>query len=410
MLKKASVFLLFMAMTALTASAQGPATRGRGAQFSRPRVVSPQVNANNTITLRFYAPEAKSVTVIGEIDGRNHPMTKGTDGVWTVTIGPLAPDVYNYQFLVDGVVAMDPQNPAVKLGFGAFPPANLVEVPAKGLTFDDAQNVPHGTVRIETYESTSIGAPRTLWIYTPPGYDTGTQKYPVFYLLHGSGNGDSSWVLTGRENLIMDNLIAEGKAKPMIIVNPLGYARQGINLGPVSLAAQEALGGRGRGRGPGRAPAGAARGRGRGGAQNSLFAKDLLNDVIPYVQKHFRTYTDADHRAIGGLSMGGGQTIAIGFTHTNLFHSIVIMSAGARNADQTYPAFFDNPAQTNKTLKVLWLGVGAADPIAGAGAKALHATLTAKGIHHTYWLLPGARHEWVVWRHALDVVAPLLWR
>ena len=157
-------------------------------------------------------------------------MTKDEGGVWSVTIGPLAPDVYNYQFNVDGVIAMDPVNPAVKLGFGAFPPANLFEIP--GDEFDDAKNVPHGTVRVETYHSKTMGVPRTLWIYTPPGYESGNTRYPVFYLLHGSGNTDNSWMLTGRANYIMDNLIAEGKTKPMIIVNPLGYVRQGVNLAP----------------------------------------------------------------------------------------------------------------------------------------------------------------------------------
>jgi enterochelin esterase-like enzyme len=381
------------------APAGAPAARGGG---RGPQLVSPQVNRDRTVTIRFRAPNAKEVVVIGEIDGKDHPMMKGDDGVWTVTIGPLAPDVYNYQFRVDGVVAMDPQNPSVKLGFGAFPPANLVEVPDdNGLTFDDAKPVPHGTVRLETYDSKSIGAPRTLWIYTPPGYEKSKSKYPVFYLLHGAGNIDSSWILTGRENYIMDNLIAEGKSKPMIIVNPLGYAREGIGLGPDRAADQPAA------QGP---PAGRGAGTPGGGQQNSLFAQDLLNDVIPYVEKTYRTYADADHRALGGLSMGGGQTVAIGFTHMNLFHYIIVMSAGAQNADQTYPDFFASPAATNKTLKLLWLGVGSDDNLAGQGAKALDATLTAKGINHGMWILPGARHEWVVWRHALYEVAPKMFQ
>lgn len=383
--------------------AGGPGGRGGGGGGrGGPQFTSPQVNADRTITLRFRAPNAKEVAVIGEIDGKDHPMTKDDNGVWTATIGPLAPDVYNYQFRADGVVAMDPQNPSVKLGFGAFPSASLVEVPGDGLVFDDAKAVPHGTVRIETYDSKSIGAPRTLWIYTPPGYDRGNQKYPVWYLLHGAGNTESSWMMTGRANYIMDNLIAEGKAKPMIIVNPLGYVRPGVGLGP-----ERAPDPAGR-----RAPAGgppAAGGAGRGGQQNNAFMNDLLDDVIPYVEKTFRTLKDPDHRALGGLSMGGGQTIQIGFTHTNLFHYIVIMSMGVQNADQTYPEFFANPATTNKTLKLLWLGVGKDDTLVGANAKALEATLTAKGITHTFRLTEG-RHEWVVWRHHLDEVAPQLFR
>ena len=381
-----------------------PAGRGSGGGGRGAALVSPQVNPDHTITLRFRAPNAKEVVVIGEIDGKDHPMTKDDAGVWSVTIGPLAPDVYNYQFRTDGVVAMDPQNPSVKLGFGAFPPASLVEVPGDGLVFDDARPVPHGTVRLETYASKTVGAPRTLWIYTPPGYDKGNQKYPVFYLLHGAGNIDSSWILTGRENYIMDNLIAEGKAKPMIVVNPLGYVQQGVGLGPVRAVDQAATGGRGA------APAGASGGRGRDAAQpNNAFADDLLNDVIPYVEKTYRTLKDPDHRALGGLSMGGGQTISVGFPHTELFHYLIIMSMGTQNADTQYPAFFANPAATNKVLKLLWLGVGKDDQLVGPQAKALDATLTAKGITHTFEVSEG-RHEWVVWRHALYEVAPKMFR
>jgi enterochelin esterase-like enzyme len=380
-------FMVVAAVAVALASAQAPGGSGRGR--GGPALVSPQVDADRTVTLRFRAPNAKDVVAIGEIDGKDHPMTKDAAGVWSVTIGPLPPDIYNYQFRVDGVVAMDPQNPQVKLGFGAFPPASLVEVPGDGLVFDDAKPAPHGTVRLETYDSKTVGAPRSLWIYTPPGYDKGNQKYPVFYLLHGAGNIDSSWILTGRENIIMDNLLAEGKTKPMIIVNPLGYVEEGVGLGPVRAADASATGG-------------------RGGPANA-FGDDLINDVIPYVEKNFRTLKDADHRALGGLSMGGGQTISVGFPHLDLFHTLVIMSMGAQNADTTYPAFFANPATTNKTLKLLWLGVGKDDNLVGSQAKALEATLVAKGIKHVYSVSEG-RHEWVVWRHALYEVAPQMFR
>jgi enterochelin esterase-like enzyme len=377
-----------------TVRAQAP---GQPAPATAPRrapIVSPQVNADRTLTLRFRAPNAQQVDVIGEIDGKDHPMMKGADGVWSATIGPLAPDVYNYQYRVDGIIAMDPSNPAVKLGFGAFPPANLVEIPDTGLTFDDARPVPHGTVRMETYQSKSIGAPRVLWVYTPPGYEQGRDRLPVFYLLHGSGNIDSSWILTGRENYILDNLLAEGKAKPMIVVNMLGYARQGVNLGPDKQSDLAAISGP-----PGMAPR----------SEDSPFAKDLLDDVIPYVEGHFRTITDADHRALGGLSMGGGQTVAIGFTHPDVFHSLVVMSAGSMNAAEAYPGFFADPAATNKKIKLLWVGVGTGDTLVGPSAKALDATLTEKNIKHNFWTMDG-RHEWVVWRHSLYEVAPKMFR
>jgi enterochelin esterase-like enzyme len=389
-----TAFVLFTSLT----FAQTPAVPGRPGGSAVPAVVSPQVNPDRSVTLRFRAPDAKEVVVIGETDGKDHPMMKGDDGVWTVTIGPLAPDVYNYQFRADGVVAMDPANPWVKLGFGMFPPANLVSVPGDGLQFDDAKDVPHGAVRLETYYSKTIGAPRTLWIYTPPGYDKSTQRYPVFYLLHGAGNIDSSWILTGRANYILDNLIAEGKAKPMIIVNGLGYGRQGIGVGPERAGDQQVMN---------MMPTTAA-GRPAGGQQSSLFAKDLLEDQIPWVEKNYRVIANADNRAIGGLSMGGGQTIAIGFTHTDTFHNIIIMSAGAQNADTSYPEFFADPAAMNKKLKYLWMGVGK-DDFASSGTKALDATLTAKGIKHIFRLGEG-RHEWVIWRHHLHEIAQELFR
>ena len=391
-----SCFVLgFLTPIVRTAAQQAPPTAGGGRGGGRGQVVSPEVRADGTITFRFSAPNAREVTLIGELDGKTYPMIRNAAGVWEVTVGPWPPDVYNYQFRVDavewrgGVIAMDPVNPSVKLGFGGFPPANLVEVPGKtGLEFDDARNVPHGSVRIETYHSTSLGVPRTVWIYTPPGYDTSRTRYPVFYLLHGSGNIESSWMLTGRANLIMDNLIAEGRAKPMIIVNPLGYARQGVGLGPEVTPAAA----------PPTTPAASS--------GDTPFAQDLLKDVIPFVEKNFRTMSGADNRALGGLSMGGGQTIAIGFLHPDTFHSLVVMSAGATGAETTYPEFF-TPA-TNKKIKLLWIGIGKDDFLL-SNAKALDAALTAKGVSHTFRLTEG-RHEWVVWRHHLHEVAPLLFR
>ena len=389
------VVLGFLTPIVRTAAQQAPPTAGGGRGGGRGQVVSPEVRADGMITFRFSAPNAREVTLIGELDGKTYPMIRNAAGVWEVTVGPWPPDVYNYQFRVDavegrgGVIAMDPVNPSVKLGFGGFPPANLVEVPGKsGLEFDDARNVPHGSVRIETYHSTSLGLPRTVWIYTPPGYDTSRTRYPVFYLLHGSGNIESSWMLTGRANLIMDNLIAEGRAKPMIIVNPLGYARQGVGLGPEVT------------------PAAAAPTTPSASSGDTPFAQDLLKDVIPFVEKNFRTMPGADNRALGGLSMGGGQTIAIGFSHPDTFHSLVVMSAGATGAETTYPEFF-TPA-TNKKIKLLWIGIGKDDFLL-SNAKALDAALTAKGVSHTFRLTEG-RHEWVVWRHHLHEVAPLLFR
>ncbi len=395
-------------------------------------VVSPEVNTKDrTITFRFRANNAQSVILRGEIDGKDHPMTKDANGIWAVTVGPLNPDTYNYQFNVDGIIAMDPGNPYVKLGFGTFPPASMVELPGNGLMFDDTKDVPHGQVRLVTYHSKSMGGmARTMWVYTPPGYEKGSTKYPVFYLLHGSGNTDSSWFLTGRENTIMDNLIAEGKAKPMIIVNPFGYARVGIGTGPdanyTDPNAPVGRAGGGGGGGAAAAPAAPVAGAGntaaapapggRGGAAivpnaqpTDPFSKDLLTDIIPYIESNFRVIKNADNRALGGLSMGGGQTISIGMPNTDVFHSLVVMSAGSANADVRFPAFFDAKV-TNKKMKLLWVGIGGDDP-GVTNAKALDAALTKAGLkHEPIWLLPGTRHEWPVWRHALFEVAPKLFR
>jgi enterochelin esterase family protein len=383
------------AVSAQTPAGPAPAApQGRGGGRGGPPVVSPEINADKSVTLRFRAPNAKEVTLIGELDGKTYPMTKNENGIWSVTIGPLAPDVYNYQFNADGVVTMDPGNPSVKLGFGAFPPASMFEIP--GDEFDDARDVPHGSVRIETYHSKSLGVPRTLWIYTPPGYERGNTRYPVFYLLHGAGNIDSSWMLTGRANYILDNLIAEGKAKPMIIVNPLGYARMGIGTGPE----RPVIG----------APAAGAPGGGPGGgAGGGLFGKDVLEDVIPFVESKFRTLKDPANRALGGLSMGGGHTVAIGFPNTKLFSHLVVMSAGAGpNPEETYADFLKNADLVNKQLKLLWIGVGK-DDFALNGSKALDAALTKNNIKHTFRITEG-RHEWVIWRHHLHEVASLMFR
>jgi enterochelin esterase family protein len=287
---------------------------------------------------------------------------------------------------------MDPVNPSVKLGFGAFPPASMVEVP--GDEFDDAREVPHGSVRMETYHSKTLGVPRTAWIYTPPGYDRGNTRYPVLYLLHGAGNIDSSWMLTGRANYILDNLIADKKAKPMIIVTPLGYARMGVGTGPERPVTGAPA--------PG-APPNPAAALGAG-----LVGKDLIADLVPFVEQNFRTLKDPDNRAIGGLSMGGGHTAAITFANPKLFRYVAIMSAGSNNADTNYPEFFKNGEAMNKQFKLLWIGAGK-DDFALAGSKALSDLLTKHSIKHTYRVTEG-RHEWVIWRHHLLEVAPMLFK
>jgi len=370
--------------------AQTPAGRGGG---RGPAVVSPEVSRDGAITLRYLAPNAQQVTASGELDGKPHPMTKGENGIWTVTIGPLPPDIYTYAFNVDGVVALDPRNTNTKMGYGGFGPVSVVAVPGSEPQFYDVKPVPHGAVRIQPYVSKALGVARTVWVYTPPDYDKG-KNYPVLYLLHGGGDIESGWTLIGRANNILDNLIAEGKARPMVVVMPLGHAIQSFYAGPAKAAAPPAN--------PGEAAAGA-------GAL-SPFARDLLDDVMPMIEKAYKVSTKADDRAIGGLSMGSGQTINVAFNRPALFRYVVLMSpAAGRNLDQTYASFFKDPGVANRQFKLFWMGVGKDDTLTGPGDRDLDALLTATGINHTFTLSDG-RHEWTVWRHQLRDIAPKLFR
>jgi putative esterase len=270
--------LTFMLMTtfALISSASMLAQAGAGApppgqQAGRggrgqqgPQVVSPQVNADRTVTLRVLAPKATEITVTGEIlnGSQPKPMTKGEDGIWSATLGPVPADVYTYAFNIDGVNTTDPRNPWVKLVSGTGL-ASQVEVPGEGAEYYDTKPVPHGLVQIMTYESKATAATRQAYVYTPPDYNRTTAKYPVFYLLHGGGDLDPGWVMTGRANIIMDNLIAEKKAVPMIVVMPLARGGGSLGLGPAGMSPGIAAAGNvtpGAGRGAG-APGGAAGGQ-----------------------------------------------------------------------------------------------------------------------------------------------------
>jgi enterochelin esterase-like enzyme len=367
--------------------------RGRG-----PALVSPEVSADRKVTLRYAAPNAQQITVSGELDGKTYPMTKGENGVWSVTIGPLAPDIYTYSFNVDGVVALDPRNTNTKMGYGGFGPVSTVEVPGDGPMFYDVKNVPHGQVRIVPYVSKTLGVARNVWVYTPPDYEKG-KNYPVVYLLHGAGDIESGWTLIGRANNILDNLIAENKAKPMVVVMPLGHAIQGFYAGPAKSYTPPAP--------AAGAPAGPPA---PGPAPLQPFSRDLLEDVMPMIEKTFKVSTKADDRAIAGLSMGGGHTFNIAFSRPELFRWVVAMSPAANGVNETgYPGIFKDATVPNKQFKLLWMGVGKDDTLTGPGDKTLAEALTKAGIKHTFELREG-RHEWTVWRHQLNQVAQLLFR
>lgn len=309
----------------------GGARGGRGG----PAYISPEVGTDRRITFRFLAPNAQQVSVAGELDGRPHPMTKGDGGVWSVTVGPLVPDIYTYAFNVDGVTALDPRNPNTKYGYGNFGAVSVVQVPGDGPAFYDVRPVPHGEVRIRPYVSKTMGVARTLWVYTPPNYDRGS-NFPVLYLMHGGGDIESGWTMIGRANNILDNLIAEGRARPMVVVMPLGHAVQSYWTGPTRPSPNApAAGGRG---GPGQPPAPTGL---------NLFGRELVEEVLPLVEATYKVSKRPDDRAIGGLSMGGGLTMNVAFNRPELFRHVAIMSAGSTVAEQMCPAFFAAPEKIN---------------------------------------------------------------
>jgi enterochelin esterase family protein len=341
------------------------------------------VNPDRTVTFQWSAPKASSIEVSGDFVQGAQALTKKDDGTWSITVGPLNPAMYNYTLSIDGVRVTDPQNPMVKLGDRSA--ESMFEVPGDKPAPYDVQAVPRGTVHINWYDSKSVGAPRSIWVYTPPGYESGSAKYPVLYLLHGSGDTETGWTMVGRANIILDNLIAAGKAKPMIIVMPYGRPTQEVYFGA----------------GPGQQ---------QGGGGNA-WENDLLNDVVPYVEKLYRVNANADNRAIAGLSMGGGQALRTGMTHLDTFHYIGAFSAatgGGQNVEQQFKEFFADPPATDKKLKVFYVACGKTDSLF-PGSEALVAALEKAKIKHT-WAPSEEGHVWRNWRNYLADLAPRLFQ
>lgn len=376
---------------AVAGSGRGRGGRGGGGGGNPvDALVSPEVHADRTVTLRFRAPQATQVDVVGEImQGKGaRAMTKDDRGIWTATIGPLPPEIWSYNFRIQGVDITDPGNPAVKPVPPGFAMSSFVEVPGDTPAFYDSRPGPRGDVRMTTYDSKTMGVTRGLWIYTPPGYDQSRAKYPVMYLLHGNGEALNGWVMNGRANIILDNLIAEKKAQPMIVVMPQGHALQAPNVGPLTRIAGES------------------------GMFSPRFPRDLLEDVLPYVEKNYRVIANADHRAIAGLSMGGGQAMSIGLSHPDLFHYVLGFSAAVDgqflNIDEEVKQVTSNPAAANAKFRLIFLATGKQDFVRVADER-LTKTLTDAGVKHTFIETEGA-HVWSVWRNNLNTALPLLFR
>ena len=354
---------------------------GRAAAAPAPTVISPEVLPDRRVVFRIYAPQASDVGFRGI--GRGSTMTKGDNGVWETTVGPLAPGVYQYSFGVHGVTVVDPSNQAVNETTAGL--RNVVVVP--GSEYTDFKDVPHGAVAEVYYPSSVLGHERRLHVYTPPGYEAGTTKYPVFYLLHGSGDSDQSWNALGRAGIIMDNLIATKKAVPMIVVMPNGHTR----TPPPTPATPES---------------------------RMEFVREFLADIVPFVEQHYRVRTDAASRAVAGLSMGGGQTLNIAIPHLDKFAYVGVFSAGLTGGGAGQPSAADafetqnqaalDNAAFKKTLKLVWFSTGKDDP-AMAGTKNAVALLKKHGFNPEFQESQGA-HTWENWRDYLVIFSSRIFK
>ncbi|MEO6726833.1 MAG: alpha/beta hydrolase-fold protein [Blastocatellia bacterium] len=373
-MKKIIFGFCFILAIALPVFGQTPATPPPARPAPPPPIVSPEVHPDRRVTFRLRAPQSKEVSVSGEWagGGKAIPMTKDEKSVWSVTVGPIEPDLYGYGFTVDGVGMLDPSNTFVKPMRSSR--TSVLEVLADKLTVQDFQDVPHGTVHIHTYRSKAVDAVRSLHVYTPPGYDKITARFPVLYLFHGSGDNDATWTAVGRAHFILDNLIAQGKAKPMVVVMTDGHAAPNTPE---------------------------ARGR-----NTELFSRDLMGEVMPLVEANYRVKNDRLNRAIVGLSMGGGQSLTVGLNHPELFAWVGGMSSSINAPEQTFATALGDAKVTNAKYKLVWLGIGKDDFLLKANQQ-FDELLTAKGIKHTFKLTEG-NHSWPVWRRYLVDFAPLL--
>jgi enterochelin esterase family protein len=356
------------------------------------RLVSPEVSADHKVTFRIYAPKASEVTVGGDF-GATAKLTKDDQGVWSVTVGPLEPDFYSYTLVVDGVRTLDPKNPTIKQGIASVD--NMVMVAGKEADFQENKKVPHGEVRQIWYTSTTLDTQRRMHVYTPPGYDASTDKYPVFYLLHGGGDEDSGWSTIGRAGFILDNLIAEKKAKPMLVVMPNGSLPRPANMPrftPGQTPSPEAL----------KAIA----------AFQQRFTEELLKAIVPFVEKNFRVLQGAENRALAGLSMGGGQTLNAVTSNPDKFAYVGVWSAGigqnAADWEKRNATFLDSAEKVNKSVKLFLISVGNKD-FALNGSKNLAEILKKHGIKNELHE-SGGGHTWINWRHYLNEFAPQLFR
>jgi enterochelin esterase-like enzyme len=404
--------VLVAAMTVVSTAAYAQ----QGGRGNQPQVISPEVQADRKVTFRILAPQAQAVRLSGgDIQGlgQNNQLTKGENGVWELTVGPIDPGTYRYTFNVDGVATLDPRSPFTSESNNNV--WSVAHVP--GLEFADTKQVPHGSVAAVTYYSSTLGTFRRMHVYTPPGYERNSEKYPVFYLLHGAGDSDHSWTSVGRANFILDNLIAAKKAKPMLVVMPAGHTRRGPNApGAIATNATEE------------------------------FVKDFMTDIVPYIEKNYRVQTDRANTAIAGLSMGGNHTLQAAIPNLGKFGYIGVYSSGllgttlpgvtpggrggrgnapAAAAPPAAPATpppppptveewakkhaatLDNPG-LKKGLKVFWFAIGKDDFLLQTNNATVD-FFKKRGFAPVVKETDGG-HTWINWRNYLHEFAPMLFQ
>jgi len=352
--------------------------------FSAP-LNSPEVHEDRTVTFRLKAPKAQEVKLAGVAlltglgkGNEQIPFTKGEDGIWTLTVGPLRPNMYAYHLNIDGVQVADPNN--TYAAFTAMPPYSQLVVHGDGPAYYDAKDVPHGNVTRHVYHSTVTQGEREMYVYTPPGYDP-NKKYPVLYLLGGSGELPSNWIYDGRVNFIMDNLLAEGKAKPMIIAIPNNQIIHRNHPKHTELTFD-------------------------------IFEKEMRAHVIPLVDKSYSTIQTPHGRAISGLSMGGRHSMFVGLGSLDLFANFGILSAGDNDAEKTLSDFLNDP-DANAKVDYLFVGQGTEEAKGNFGkrVKGLTDALDNHKIKYEYYVGGYGGHDWSTWRHLLhEKFLPNLWR
>ena len=404
-------------------SPSAPRVPAHPSPYNIPGSEYPRIEADSRVTFRFNAPNAKQVQVgiTNENNNNGIDMVKGDDGVWTLTTEPQKLGYHDYWIIVDGAVVVDP-NSYTELGWGRV--CNGFEIPEPGVDYYDLKDVPHGDVLIKDYFAKTSNTWRRIYIYTPPGYEADkTTRYPVLYLQHGGGEDNRAWIEEGRVNVILDNMLAAGKIKPMIVVMETSDMPRAASA---SRRAGPGAGQRAGQRAGRRAGAGPGMGSFGGGAYGQL----VINDLIPWVDSHYRTLADKDHRGMAGLSAGGMQTANIGMANLDKFSYIGLFSGGAASgfgpnsttppAASATPALPDlktayggvmaDPADFNQKVKVFFLSSGTHLPLENPeGLKRHYQQLVDAGVNDAYlYISPDTTHEWTTWRRSLYVFAPLL--